>query len=140
MNNKSVSIPISMLTHSFICHQCGYKLQRKARKRIVRRGDSDFLKHAVQRTGKTIIFLAGDVEITEYDFYCPYCHTTIRFDDQLVIEYIQKKIGNCILANSEIRTHEAEGKYSVKRRKLLSRILWWVLMLALTAVIIFGRS
>lgn len=138
MNRKSISIPVGMLIRSFYCHQCGHKLQRQGETRIVHPGDADYKKYAVQRTGnRTTFWLGDDVEVTEYVFHCPNCNVTIVFDDQLIIEYIQKKTGNRCLTKSEVSTHEVQGKNSVERNKRLFRMLWYAVTLALTAIVYF---
>lgn len=68
MKNRTVSIPVGMMTKKFCCCKCGERLSRKSRTWTVRPGDPDYRKHS--KIGR--MHVIGEVEVTEYDFQCPY--------------------------------------------------------------------
>ena len=87
MKNRSVSIPIAMVTKKFYCHKCGEQLSKNSKTRTVKPEDPDYIKHnrINHRT-----HMIGDVEVTEYVFQCPSCGNIIEYDEQCVIGEIQK--------------------------------------------------
>lgn len=133
MKNKTVTIPMAMLVKKFYCHRCGAKLERQARSRTVRRGDPDYEKH--RDIADVTVF--GDIEVTEYDFRCPQCSQPIRFEQQRIIEYIQRRANKHTLSQSEINAMEAEAKAHLDRKRKLTNIVSCVVF-ALAAIMIFA--
>lgn len=133
MKNKTITIPVVMLAKKFYCHRCGTKLERQARTRTVRRGDPDYEKH--RNIADVTVF--GDIEVTEYDFCCQICGNTISFDQQRIIEYIQKRANKQTLSQSEIDTMEAEAKAFLKRKRKLTNILAYAICAAATIIILY---
>lgn len=136
MKNRSVSLPIGMVSRKFFCHRCGTQLDRKPRTRTLRHGDADYKKYS--RTGN--MRMLGDIEVTEYDFHCPACGTVIGYKEQCVIEYIQKQADRHILSRSEITAASEEATASLERKQKLSGIFWTALCIAAAIVLYFLKS
>ena len=133
MNNKSISIPVAMLIKKFYCHCCGGLLIKNKRTRTIRRGDPDHKEHS--RIGHT--HMIGDIELTEYDFKCPDCGRITSFDEQCVIENIQKNVGKHILSQAEITEHTPKAEADLKRKRNITNIIAKIVFIALTAFIIY---
>ena len=131
MKNKSSSIPVAMVMRKFYCHHCGERLERSPRKRVIRRGDPDYKKHS--RIGHTRMI--GDIELTEYDFKCPNCDKIIGFDEQRVIEKIQKHAGKCTLSQAEVDENIENAKAVLEKEKKRTNIIVTVVSIA---VVIFA--
>jgi predicted RNA-binding Zn-ribbon protein involved in translation (DUF1610 family) len=131
MNNKSTSIPVAMLIKKFYCHCCGGLLIKNKRTRTIRRGDPDYKEHS--RIGRT--HMIGDIELTEYDFKCPDCGRITSFDEQCVIENIQKNVGKHILSQAEITEHTPKAEADLKRKRNITNIIAKIVFIALTAII-----
>ena len=131
MNNKSTSIPVAMLIKKFYCHCCGELLIKNKRTRTIRRGDPDYKEHS--RIGRT--HMIGDIELTEYDFKCPDCGRITSFDEQCVIENIQKNVGKHILSQAEITEHTPKAEADLKRKRNITNIIVKIVFIALTAII-----
>jgi predicted RNA-binding Zn-ribbon protein involved in translation (DUF1610 family) len=130
MNNKSI-IPVAMLIKKFYCHCCGGLLIKNKRTRTIRRGDPDYKEHS--RIGRT--HMIGDIELTEYDFKCPDCGRITSFDEQCVIENIQKNVGKHILSQAEITEHTPKAEADLKRKRNITNIIAKIVFIALTAII-----
>ena len=133
MKNKSTSIPVAMLIKKFYCHCCGGLLIKNKRTRTIRRGDPDYKEHS--RIGRT--HMIGDIELTEYDFKCPDCGRITSFDEQCVIENIQKNVGKHILSQAEITEHTPKAEADLKRKRNITNIIAKIVFIALTAFIIY---
>lgn len=134
MKNKRYSMPLGMLTRKFYCHECGARLEKKSKTRTVKRGDPDYREHSM--IGHTHYF--GDVELTEYDaFRCPSCDKIISYDDQCVIEKIQKRLGKHILSQSELDENAEAAKASIERKAKITQIIVWTVFAALFAFAVY---
>lgn len=130
MKNKRKSIPAAMLFKKFYCHSCGERLVKNARTRTVRRGDPDYKEYS--RIGRT--HMIGDVELTEYDFKCPCCERITSYDEQCVIERIQKNIGRQVLSPTEISDHTKKAEEDLKRRKRRTNFIVKAIFIALVVL------
>ena len=135
MKNKSTSIPVAMLTKKFYCHKCGERLTRHPKTRIVKRGDPDYKKY--NHIGHTHIIGSGDVEVTEYDFQCPSCGNITEYDEQCVIEKIQKKLDKTILSEGELLDHKADAKDQINKKTKIFNIIFTAITLAVLALILY---
>ena len=133
MNNKSVSIPMAMLTKKFYCHKCGERLIRNARTRTIKRGDPDYKKHS----GVGRMHLIGDVEFTEYDFKCPACGNIIEYDEQCVIGKIQKQLRKNILSDEEVLNNRGKAEDSINRNSKIFKVFFSVIALAVIGLILY---
>lgn len=133
MKNKSSSIPVAMVMRKFYCHHCGERLEKSPRKRIIRRGDPDYREHST--IGHT--HMIGDVELTEYDFKCPNCDKIIGYNEQRVMEKIQKHVGKHTLSQAEIDEHIENAKAVLEKEKKRDNIIAKVISIALIIFMIY---
>ena len=133
MKNKSTSIPVAMLTKKFYCHKCGERLSKHPKTRLVKRGDPDYKKY--NRIGRARMI--GDVEVTEYDFQCPSCGNITKYDEQCVIEKIQKKLDKTILSEGEISEHKADAKEEIDKKAKIFHIFFIAITYAVAALILY---
>ena len=119
MKNKSTSIPVAMLTKKFYCHKCGERLRRNPKTRIVKRGDPDYNKYAVDE-----IHPSGDIEVTEYNFQCPSCGNIIEYGEQCVIATIQKLLDKNVLSAGEISDHKANAKEQIDKKAKIFNVIF----------------
>lgn len=122
-----------MLVRKFYCPACGERLIKSPKTRIIRRADRDYRKY--RRIGHTRMI--GDVKLTEYDFKCPCCGKITSYEDQCVIETIQKNIGKQILSEAEIAEHTQKAKADLKKRERITKIIVVTFFVALTIFIIY---
>ena len=125
-----------MLIKKFYCPCCGARLAKHPRTRTLRRGDPDYKKHS--QIGHTHI--VGDVELTEYDFQCPDCSKILSYDEQCVIETIQKSLGRQILSQDEIDEHSPKAEADLKRKRDITFTVVKILFIALAALIVYMGS
>ena len=135
MKNKSVSIPIGMVTKKFYCHKCGERLIRNARTRTIKRGDPDYKEHS--RVGHT--HLIGDVELTEYDFKCPACGKIIGYEEQCVIGKIQKQLCKNILSDEEVLNNRGKATDSMDRNAKIFKVIFSLVALAVIGLILYSK-
>lgn len=124
-----------MLTRKFYCHRCGEKLGRQTRKRMVMRGDPDYKNHSHHS-----MHTVGDIEVTEYDFFCSNCNQTTDYDKQDLIAYIQKKTGQRILAQSEIDAMLPQANAHMDKKATWGKILFWTIGIALMILVMYLQS
>ena len=110
---KTTSIPMAMVFKKFYCHKCGTVLVKNTKTRILHPGDPEYKKH--NRIGNKHI-IAGDLQITEYAFGCPSCGELIEFDDQRVIEVIQKLSGKRRLSQTDLDDHKRSATEKIRKK------------------------
>ena len=136
MKNRTVSVPLGMVSRKYFCHRCGTQLVRKSRTRTVRRGDPDYRKY--RGTGK--MRMIGDIEVTEYDFHCSACNTITGYQEQCIIEYIQKRADRHVLSQSEIAAGTDEARTVLERKRKLACVAWIALCIITAIVITYFKS
>ncbi|MBQ8849000.1 MAG: hypothetical protein IJ011_01550 [Clostridia bacterium] len=130
---KSSSIPMAMALKKYYCHECGEMLVKTPRTRVIRRGDPDYRKH--NRVGNKHI--SGDVELTEYDLKCPSCDRIVDFDEQCVIDEIQKRLGKRELSQTEIDDNKNQANDTVDRKNKIANTVFTVFVIAVLIVIFY---
>ena len=136
MKNKSVSIPMGMVTKKFYCHKCGELLGKHPKTRILSPGDPDYRKHnRINR--KTHII--GDIEVTEYDFQCPACKNVIEYDEQCVVRKIQKQLRKNILSDEEVLNNRGKVEDSMNRNAKVFKVIFSVVALAVIGLILYSK-
>ncbi len=137
MKNKSVSIPMGMLTKKFYCHKCGGRLERHSKTRTVSPGDPDYRKHnrINHRT-----HMIGDVEVTEYDFQCPACGNIIEYDEQCVIGKIQKQLHKSTLSEEEIFNNRGKAEETMDRNAKVFKVIFTIIALAVIGLIFYSQT
>ena len=136
MKTKSFEMDAAMLSRKFYCHQCGEKLIRNPEKRIIRRGDPDYRRY--RHVGRVITF--GDVELTEYNFCCPACNRIIDPDEQYIIEYIQKKVGEHRLTQAQIDAMQFKAQASIKRKGQIGGFLFAAIIIVIALVVFYFKE
>ena len=135
MKNKSVSIPMGMVTKKFYCHKCGERLGKHPKTRTLSPGDPDYRKH--NRINHT--HMIGDVEVTDYDFKCPDCGTIIEYDEQCIIGKIQKQLRKNILSDEEILNNRGKVEDSMNRNAKIFKVIFSVVALAVIGLILYSK-
>ena len=136
MKNKSVSIPMGMVTKKFYCHKCGELLGKHPKTRTLSPGDPDYRKHnRINR--KTHII--GDIEVTEYDFQCPACKNVIEYDEQCVVRKIQKQLRKNILSDEEVLNNRGKVEDSMNRNAKVFKVIFSVVALAVIGLILYSK-
>ena len=118
LNGKSYSLPLGMVFKKYHCAKCGTTLERERTHRVVTKDDQDYYQY--HSYGK---FPRRDYDVYDYRFKCPGCGARISFDEQRIIERIQKKQGHMVLSSSEIKNEYEEEKTSNHKLVLLKCIL-----------------
>ncbi len=136
MKNKSVRIPIGMMTKKFYCHKCGEQLEKHSKTRTLSPGDPDYKKHCRLNHRTHMI---GDVEVTEYDFQCPTCENIIEYDEQCVIEKIQKQLHTNTLSDGEIFNNRGKAEAEMDRNAKIFKAVFTVFALAVIGLIIYSK-
>ncbi len=104
------------------------------RTRIIKRGDPDYKKHRNFGFGKRMI---GNIELTEYDFKCMTCDKLIPYDEQCVIEEIQKYVGTHTLSQDNINENLEKAKATLDRKRKIQTIVSKVFGIAVTILVIY---
>lgn len=119
LNGTYNSIPFGMAFNKpYYCSKCGTKLEKEKTHRVVTKDDKDYYQYHKQGT-----FPLRDYDVYDYRFKCPSCEARIAFDEQCVIERIQKQYGRSVLSSSEIKENYEEGRKANSNRILLRNIL-----------------
>ena len=136
MKNKSVSIPMAMVTKKFYCHKCGERLGKHPKTRTLSPGDPDYRKHN-RINHKT--HMIGDIEVTEYDFQCPACKNVIEYDEQCVVRKIQKQLRKNILSDEEVLNNRGKVEDSMNRNAKVFKVIFSVVALAVIGLILYSK-
>ena len=136
MKNKSVSIPMGMVTKKFYCHKCGERLGKHPKTRTLSPGDPDYRKHSrINRKAHMI----GDIEVTEYDFQCPACKNVIEYDEQCVVRKIQKQLRKNVLSDEEVLNNRGKVEDSMNRNAKVFKVIFSVVALAVIGLILYSK-
>lgn len=119
MANRQSTIHLAMVIRKFYCHKCGAKLETKAKFRTIKRGDPDYREYS--RFGK--MHTIGDIELTEYDFFCPSCKNITEFQDQRLIETVQKLAGKHTISDEEMDEHIEKAKAQLAKKDKIRSIV-----------------
>ena len=117
MKSKSYSISFGMVFKKYYCSKCGAKLEKEKTHRVVTEDDKDYYQYHDYRQ-----FPRCDVDVYDYRFKCPSCGARISFDEQCVIERIQKKCGRAVLSSYDIKEDYHECKHKNDKRVLYRNI------------------
>ena len=119
-------MPVAMLLCKFYCCGCGARLRRMSTQMTYEPGDPDYKKFSRFGRGRAL----GAVDVTEYDFYCAACKKATTYDQQRIIDYIQKKTESRCLAQSEVKTHQLEAQMAMARKKRRTDVVVWIITAA----------
>jgi len=135
LNGKSYSMGAAMPFRKFYCAKCGAKLEKERTHRVVTKGDRDYYRY--QSPNK---FPHRDWDVYGYRFRCSACNARITYEDQCIIEKIQKMQGKAVLSDEEIKSHYQEGKKIRSKNALLRSILFSAGFLLLAFVLFCMRG
>nr|MBE6545464.1 hypothetical protein [Oscillospiraceae bacterium] len=134
MKGKFVSIPFGMAFKKYYCSKCGAKLEKEKTHRVVTKDDKDYYQYHRHGT-----FPLRDYDVYGYQFKCPSCEARISYDDQCIIERIQKQRKSIILSPDEIKENYESSRVANNKRILIRNILLPVIFnfIAFTIVYLF---
>lgn len=118
MAGKTWSITFGMVFKKYYCHKCGERLVKEKTHRVVTEDDRDYYSYRGRRS-----FPRYEIDVYDYRFKCPACEARITYDDQCVIEKIQKKCMRKRLSDVEISRNRKECEKRVEGRVLFRKIL-----------------
>ena len=133
MNKRSI-MPRAMKKRNLYCSCCGEQLIPYPKTRIVKRGDPDYKEHSYFGQGKRLI---GDIELTEYDFKCLSCEKLTSFDEQCMIEEIQKYVGSHILSQDNINENFEKANATLNQKRRIKVIISKLFGLTITILVIY---
>ena len=81
--------------------------------------------------------MIGDIELTEYDFKCPDCGNIIGYDEQCIVEKIQKQLGKNMLSEQEFSDHRDSIKDKMDRKAKIFKVLYTAVIGAIAALILY---
>lgn len=135
MNGKSTSIPSAMIFKRHYCVHCGARLQREKTHRVVTEDDRDYFQY--HERGR---YPRCDYDVYGYRFRCPACETRFTFEQQCVMERLQKKHRRRVLASYEIRETYEEYQHVYHQNQLIQSIVASILFGAIIGLIWFFTS
>ena len=119
MNGQSHATPFGIaFKKKYYCSRCGARLEKEKTHRVVTRADKDYYQY--HKIGQ---YPKRDYDVFDYRFKCPSCEARISYDEQCVIEKIQKREGRRILSSYEIKANYDECKAKHFKRVLIRNIL-----------------
>ena len=119
MNGQSHSIPFGMaFKKKYYCSRCGARLEKEKTHRIVTSSDKDYYQY--HKAGQ---YPKCDYNVFDYRFKCPSCEARIAYEEQCIIEKIQKKQGRSRLSTVEIKENYEECKAKRSKEVLIRNIL-----------------
>ena len=127
MKGFSISIPFGMVFKKYYCSVCGARLEKEKTHRVVTKEDKDYYQY--HDYGE---FPRRDYNVYDYRFMCPSCKARISYDEQCIVESIQKKLGRTELTSDEIKCYYNESKATRSKRALYNKILIPIIMLVLS--------
>lgn len=132
MKGKSYSIPYGMVFKKYYCSHCGSKLIKSKTHRVVSKDDKDYYQyHEIGHYPK------HDYDVYSYEFKCINCNKKISYNEQCVIERIQKKKHKIILSRNEIKENYKEEQLKDNKRILTTNILIPTIMLVLVFALFY---
>ena len=105
MNGKSWSIPFGMVFKKYYCSKCGEKLVKEKTHRVVTKDDLDYYQYHEKN-----MYPRSPVDVYSYRFRCNNCRKAITFNEQCILEIIQKKYNTKVLLDVEIDNYYEEAK------------------------------
>lgn len=132
MKGKSYSIPVGMVFKKYYCSHCGTKLIKSKTHRVVSKDDKDYYQYRDYGTFPRI-----DYDVFDYEFKCEKCNKKISYDEQCVIERIQKKLKKKVLSEHEIKNNYNGDKNKHSKWILARNILIPVIFLTIFMILYF---
>ena len=133
MNGKSVSIPFGMVFKKYYCSKCGARLEKEKTHRVVTKDDRDYYQYHEHGT-----FPRRDYDVYGYQFKCPSCEARISFDEQCIIERIQKERKSIVLSPDEIKENYESARGANNKRLLVRTVLLPIIVNAIFFSLIYA--
>lgn len=128
MKAKSYCIPFGMVFKKYYCSKCGARLEKERTHRVVTKNDKDYYRY--HDYGQ---FPRYDYDVYGHRWKCPSCGRRISFDEQCIIERIQKKCGQSVLSPIDIKEFYVECKAENAKR-----VLWRNICVSVVACLVFA--
>lgn len=117
MNGKSWSIPFGMVFKKYYCSICGEKLVKEKTHRVVTKDDLDYYQYHEKN-----MYPRSPVDVYSYRFRCNNCRKAITYNEQCILEIIQKKYNTKVLLDVEIDNYYEEAKIKREKHDLITSI------------------
>lgn len=135
LNGKSFSLPLGIVSKRHYCSKCGEKLKKEKTHRVVTKDDKDYYRY--HKAGS---FPQRDYNVYDYRLVCPSCQARISFEEQRIIEKIQRKNRKKILSSYEIKNDYDECKKKRGIELLISKIIFSIVFVAFFFTIYYFNS
>lgn len=139
LKGKSYSIPVGMMFKRHYCSKCGNRLKKERTHRVVTKDDFDYYQYGDFSDCPKL-----DFDVYDYRFKCPSCQSRISFNEQCIIERIQKKHHKKVLSPTEIKENYRECKLKnykrVLRRDILGSVIASLVMFIIVCLFIDDKS
>lgn len=132
LRGTSYSIPVGMVLKPCYCSKCGAKLQKEKTHRVVTKEDRDYYQYHKYGT-----LPQRDYNVYDHRWKCPSCQSGISFDEQRIIDRIQRKKHSKVLLPSEIKEHYKECKRIAHNRVLAGNIVLSLVVEALICILFY---
>lgn len=131
-------INAGMIFKKRYCRKCGARLIKNPIRSVVQRGDPEYYKHNRMGRGR---MLDKTIHVTEYNYKCPSCGSIVEYDDQLVIEQVQKKMKSRTLSETELISEMEWAQNRVSRNnKITFTVFLSVLALFIIGIILLANG
>ena len=131
-------INAGMIFKKRYCRKCGARLIKNPIRSVVQRGDPEYYKHNRMGRGR---MLDKTIHVTEYNYKCPSCGSIVEYDDQLVIEQVQKKMKSRTLSETELISEMEWAQNRVSRNKKITfTVFLFVLALFIIGIILLANG
>ncbi len=132
MKSKSFSIPFGLIFKKYYCSKCGARLEKERTHRVVTKDDKDYYQY--YNYGR---FPRRDYDVYDYRLKCPSCQTRVSYDEQCIIERIQKKRGHKVLSSNEIKDNYKVCKQDNGKRVLYRNIAMTVVFNIIAVIVMY---
>lgn len=132
MKGKSYSIPAGMVFKKYYCSHCGAKLVKSKTHRVVSKDDKDYYQYRDYGT-----FPRCDYDVYDYEFKCEKCNKKISYDEQCIIERIQKKLKKKVLSEREIKNNYNIDKIKHSKWILVRNIIIPIVFITIFMLLYF---
>ena len=132
MKSVNLSIPLGIVFKKYYCSKCGAELKKEKTHRVVTKDDKDYYQY--HDIGK---FPRRDYNVYDYRMKCPSCNARVSYDEQCILERIQKKRGHRVLTSNEIKDNYKECKKVNSQRVLYKNVAFSIAINIIAALIIY---
>ena len=113
------------------CHNCGGKLTQKYSTRTITPDNPEYDSRV--SFGERFRYPKRNITVTDRFYICKDCGADISYDDQVLVEYVQKSAMRHRLSDEEITRELEDAKRWKKKRdriiKLVKNVIWLAFIL-----------